>query len=279
MISTSGLNYEIVGSQSEKKLVFLHGLLGSLNNWRSIAKHFSSDFQILLIDQRGHGKSFHPSSGYRPEDYAEDLNSLLEELAWSKIHLVGHSMGGRNALVFATLFPTKINSLVIEDISVGIRAENVNRIQAMLERVPVPFASREAAKDYFLGPFVESLQGSSQALSLAQYLLSNIIERKERGDYSWRFSLDGVFESLETGRRRDFWSEWERITQPTLLIRGEHSSDLNQKEYEQMLLKSPVAQGVIIARAGHWVHFDAPDEFVAVLRSFYDSLTSSLEVV
>ena len=105
-------NYKILGNlQSEKYLVFLHGLMGSGINWSSIAKLFAEDYQILIYDQRGHGRSFQPQEGYHPNDYAEDLYKILRELDWDKINLVGHSMGGRNALSFAQLYPDSLQKL------------------------------------------------------------------------------------------------------------------------------------------------------------------------
>src|SRR5512135_2152018 len=94
-------SYQVLGNEKGAKVVFLHGLMGSGVNWRKIAQSLEADYQVLIFDQRGHGRSFQPSSGYAPEDYANDLALILEELRWEKILLVGHSMGGRNALHFA----------------------------------------------------------------------------------------------------------------------------------------------------------------------------------
>ena len=79
MFSLSNFNYQILGdSSSTNKLVFLHGLMGFASNWKRIARHFESDFEILIYDQRGHGRSFHPAKGFAPEDYAQDLFEILE---------------------------------------------------------------------------------------------------------------------------------------------------------------------------------------------------------
>ena len=106
-------HHQISGNPSGNKLVFLHGLMGSMTNWRRITPAFENDYQILTYDQRGHGRSFHPQHGYKPTDFAGDLKAILDELGWYNIHLVGHSMGGRNALEFAYLFPRRADKLVI----------------------------------------------------------------------------------------------------------------------------------------------------------------------
>src|SRR5690606_32763910 len=108
---------------------------------------------ILTYDQRGHGRSFKPESGYSPEDYANDLEKILNELGWERIHLVGHSMGGRNALSFASRFPQRVISLVIEDISPESNPGDVARYEKLLNRVPTPFQSKKDAKDFLLNDF------------------------------------------------------------------------------------------------------------------------------
>ena len=106
-------NYQLLGDPQAPKLVFLHGLMGSAANWRKITTAFTEKYHILLYDQRGHGRSFQPSSGYKPEDYASDLQQILKELGWEKIFLVGHSLGGRNALNFAFKNPKNLTCLGI----------------------------------------------------------------------------------------------------------------------------------------------------------------------
>src|SRR4051812_15656878 len=118
-MALSQFHHQIAGNPAGHKLVFLHGLMGSASNWRKITPAFENDYQILIYDQRGHGRSFKPISGYTPADFAGDLKNIIDELGWEKIHLVGHSMGGRNALEFAQLFPRRIDHLVIEDITPG----------------------------------------------------------------------------------------------------------------------------------------------------------------
>src|SRR5436305_14748609 len=89
------------------KLVFLHGVMGYSANWRRIARAFEHTHHVLVYDQRGHGRSFQPPTGYAPEDYASDLEKILDELGWGAIQLVGHSMGGRAALHFAYESPDR----------------------------------------------------------------------------------------------------------------------------------------------------------------------------
>ena len=89
----NNFNYQILGQKANPKLVFLHGLMGFGSNWRTMARHFEERYEILLYDQRGHGRSFQPAE-YRLDDYADDLDKITAELGWTSFILVGHSLGG-----------------------------------------------------------------------------------------------------------------------------------------------------------------------------------------
>ncbi|MCB0406689.1 MAG: alpha/beta hydrolase [Bdellovibrionales bacterium] len=262
-------HYQIMGPEEGPRLVFLHGLLGSGANWRKVTSSLQDKYRILLYDQRGHGRSFHPTSGYRPEDYAEDLLQILDELGWKKIALVGHSMGGRNALVFAANHPERVQCLVVEDIGPDASEAGVSRIQRLLNLVPVPFSSRLEAKRFFEEDFPKRLMGKDNAVTLANYFYTNIQEQPD-GTADWRFSLNGVLESLQEGHRKERWVEVEKLQCPTLWVRGEFSEDLDRDIFQQILTRRPDILGVEVAQSGHWVHFDQVAEFTRILKDFLD---------
>ncbi len=264
----NNFNHQIFGKKGEKKLVFLHGLMGSLANWRKITSKFADDYEIFIYDQRGHGKSFQPPAGYSPEDYATDLKLLLDELAWSSIQLIGHSMGGRNALSFATQWPEYLEHLVIEDISPALGKSNEKHTLSWVEKVPTPFNSREEARDFFANTYPGLISDHPQPLVLSQYFYSNITEDKATGKADWRFYKPGIVASLQAGHQKDRWQEWEALQVETLVIRGELSQELSAQDYVKMLKSNEKAKGIEIAGAGHWVHSDKPDEFVSALKNF-----------
>lgn len=259
--------YELHGPENSEKLVFLHGLLGSGANWRRIISDFKDRYHILTYDQRGHGGSFKPKLGYAPEDYALDLKLILDELGWQKIHLVGHSMGGRNALRFAFKFPERLHSLTVEDIGPEGNPDAMARTQRMIEMVPVPFPSRQAAKAYFEGPFLEAMKRNPARQMLANYLFTNI-SVEESGKAEWRFSLKGAIDSLQLGHRDTRWEEIATLRVPTLYMRGEHSDDLPQDDFEKILACNGRIEGHVFKGSGHWIHAEQPVEFIEVLRNF-----------
>ena len=268
--------YEISGPSSEHKLVFLHGVMGSGANWRRVVPHFQNSYQVLTFDQRGHGWSFKPATGYAPEDYSLDLRLILDELNWNKVSLIGHSMGGRNALHFAQKYPQRLEALVIEDIGPQGQLEVMEKTIRMVEMVPVPFASKFEAKQYFEGEFTRALMSTStvggrsleQARILAQYFYTNIESRAD-SSADWRFSKNAIISSLRQGHFQPRWDAVRDLTIPTLFIRGEHSEDFPKDEFAKVLaLKNPFIRGAEVPNAGHWVHFDNPAGFITAVSEF-----------
>lgn len=260
-------NYQLLGPEQGRRWVFLHGVMGYALNWRKIAHALEGTERVLLYDQRGHGKSHKPVSGYRPEDYADDLHIILDELGWEKIILVGHSMGGRNALSFAHRFPERVEKLIIEDIGPEDVNQSIAKYLDLLNMIPTPFANRREAKEYFLNDFVKQAKAWNKAPMLGQFLYSNIEEQPD-GKADWKFLKEGIIQSLHEGRHKDYWPEIKALQMPTLWIRGAQSPDLSEKIFQDVLKSNANIQGQVIANAGHWVHTDQPDEFLRVIKEF-----------
>lgn len=255
------------GPEHGRRWVFLHGLMGFHHNWRKIIAGLEATEHCLSYDQRGHGRSFHPASGYRPEDYAADLREILDHLGWEKIILVGHSMGGRNAIAFASQWPERVERLVVEDIGPEARAGNEESYRQLLGTVPAPFADRAAARAFFSDEFPRRNASRENPARLAEYFYANMHELSE-GGFSWKFSVEGVLASVRAGEERERWSEWAGLRVKTLLVRGENSPELSPSMFERMLRENPLTQGTVVPGAGHWVHADQPTEFVRILREW-----------
>lgn len=263
----SNFHYAILGTNTQERVVFIHGLMAFAANWRKIANRLEDDFQCLIYDQRGHGRSFKPENGYSPEIFAEDLDKMTTELGWDSFHLVGHSMGGRNAMVFANLYPEKVRTLTIEDMSPDSDSSMTGYYENMLGHIPTPFADKAAVKYFFDNEFKKAFPSKEPPAVLATFLQANL-EEKNDGSYDWRFSKHAVFEIVREGHLKDRWLEVSSFKMPVLLIRGENSHILKQETYEKMLAVNPNIQGVELANAGHWVHYEKFEEFVQAFRKF-----------
>lgn len=260
-------HYQITGPENGRRWVFVHGLMGYLNNWRKIASGLEATERIFVFDQRGHGRSLKPATGYTTEDYSEDLYRLTEDLGWDRFILVGHSMGGRNAMNFAYRYPEKVTHLVVEDIGPEAAKNAGTYYEDLLGIVPTPFANRQEAKEFFQTEFLARAKTRDKAAVLAQFLYANL-EEKPNGTMDWRFSKSGILESVMQGNPHDRWREVESLRMPTLWIRGENSQDLSHESFEKILRSNQMIRGVEIPGAGHWVHSDQPGLFLLALQEF-----------
>jgi esterase len=256
-------NYQIIGVDANPKLVFLHGLMGFGSNWKSTARHFEERFQSLLLDQRGHGRSFRPPTGYKIDDYVSDLEQILTSLGWGEIILVGHSMGARVAARFAERFPKVVRRLILVDMGPESSIATMTSVEEKIRSVPVPFASRDEARAYFDGPFLQRFKNET----LKAFFYANL-EQNQAGEMNWRFFLPGILESLWQSRTANQWETFRALSMKTLLVRGEMSTDLPQELFDQTLLSNPNIQGCVVSGAGHWVHVDKPQELLQIFEDF-----------
>lgn len=259
--------HHFYGPEEGRKWLFVHGLMGYGQNWRRIIQGLEATERCLAIDQRGHGRSFKPESGYSPEDYANDIKAIVDELGWEKFILVGHSMGGRNVLNFASRFPEKLSCLIIEDIGAESSPTAHEYYENLLNMVPTPFAKREDAKRYFFEEFVNKAQTRENVQVMANYFYSNM-EEKPNGTVDWRFAKRAIVDSVKLGRVGDRWAEVKSLSIPTLLVRGERSKELSPENYKRMLESNSMIKGVEIEGAGHWVHSDQPQAFIESIKLF-----------
>lgn len=262
-------NFQLTGEQNLPKILFVHGLMGSGVNWRKITSLLGSRYCCGVFDQRGHGRNAGSYQGFRPDDYAQDILQISEAVGWEKFHLVGHSMGGRNSLKFAHLYPTKLSSLTIVDISPGPSPRGYEFFASLLKAIPTPFPTKKAAKDFFFNEFPHIPLRMENPAVLGQFLYTNLLETGS-GAADWRFAKDGVLQSAEIGGKTDFWPIVDQLLIPTLWIRGEHSRDLSEDTLAEIQRRNPRVSALTIPNAGHWVHSDQPRVFVEKLSDFVD---------
>lgn len=264
----SNFNYSVLGTNESQRIVFIHGLMAFSANWRKIASRLQNEFQCLIYDQRGHGRSFKPQTGYTPEIFAEDLNKMTDELGWDSFHLVGHSMGGRNAMVFADLYSHKVRSLTIEDMGPDADSRSVLYYEKMLNAVPTPFQSKDEIKHFFSSDFEKNFKSKEPISVLSSFLQANIEQKEDSLLFDWRFSKEAIFETVKEGHTRDRWREVSHFKMPVLLIRGENSHIFKHETFLKMLEANPKIQGIEIKQAGHWIHYEKYEEFTSILREF-----------
>jgi pimeloyl-ACP methyl ester carboxylesterase len=252
------------GRPGSPGLVLLHGGSAHAHWFDAVAGAFVADFHVLSLDQRGHGESdWPPGPRYATEDFAGDLLAVLDALGWSRAVVVGHSMGGHNAMAFAAWHPDRVRGLCIADSRPAYPHERLQVMRRRGHRGPRRHESLEAAVASFrlLPP-----DTTAHPALLEHLAREGIVEREGRHLYR--------FDPACNGSRRpvDAWPLLSRITAPTLIVRGEHSPVLPRPMAEEVRARIAGARLVEIPGAYHHLVLDAPEAFTAALAEFLASL-------
>lgn len=240
-----------------KPLVILHGLFGMLDNWQGLAKQFGQFFETHIVDQRNHGKSFH-AQAHSYDLMCEDLLVYLDENKLDKVYLMGHSMGGKTAMLFAAKYPKRVEKLVVVDIAPKYYAPHHQEILAGLHAVENADVKSRKEADVILA------QHFSQ-LGIRQFLLKNLYW-KTKENLSFKFNLPVL--SNEIQNVGEALIEDVVFVEPTLFIDGENSNYILPEDHELIEGHFPDVEIVEIENAGHWVHAENPQSFFDEVSRF-----------
>jgi esterase len=258
------LYFERYGDVGETVLI-LHGLLGSSVNWRTIARRLGEHRRVYVVDQRNHGRSPHTSS-HTYLDLASDAEDFARDHGLGRCAVIGHSMGGKAAMKLALEYPDRVARLVVVDIAPTRSAMSGIEfvVEALLTVNPRSLASRAAVNSE-----LESLVPDSR---LRRFLMTNLA-RNDDGSYRWRANLDVIAKHLDV--MSDSISSSRTYSRPTVFLLGEESEHFRESDEAYARRLFPQAEFTRIPRAGHWVHVDAPNEFLARVTSFLSPVHGS----
>ena len=250
------LHYEQSGEGHP--LLILHGLFGSLENWRTLSKIFSRSFQVFALDQRNHGRSPHSNEFSYPV-MVEDLREFMEEQELPSAHLIGHSMGGKTAMLFAATYPDLVDKLVVVDIAPKAYARGHDDVfHTLLSLDLSTLRSRQEAD--------VAMAKTMPDLALRQFLLKNL-DREETGSFRWRIALHEIHANYPE-MIKELGLGQHRFVQPALFIRGAKSDYIKDSDIPSLKSIFPQAQVTTIPNTGHWVHAEAPQEFARAVLDF-----------
>jgi esterase len=238
-------------------VILLHGLLGSSDNWHPVARRLAENFHVFALDQRNHGQSPHNDE----MDYSLMAADVDEFMAARKIQtafVIGHSLGGKTAMQFALQFPHRVEKLVVADMAPRAYAPAHDKIFAALLALDLKsFQTRTQIEDA-LAPEISSL-------NLRRFLLKNL-GRDADGKFFWKINLRGLSENYP--KLGDAIFAATPFAKPALFIRGGKSNYLKPEDEPLIRELFPRSEIQNIADAGHWVHADAPDDFLRLARDF-----------
>ncbi|WP_394247491.1 alpha/beta fold hydrolase [Vibrio profundi] len=248
------LNYKIEGKGHT--IVLIHGLFGNLDNLGLLARDLKQDHQVLSIDLRNHGSSFH-SEQHDYQLMAADVANLLLKLKISEVTVIGHSMGGKVAMALTETETVTINKLIVLDMAPVAyqqrRHDNVFQgLCAVTEAKP---ASRAAALK-ILAEHIE-IDGVRQFLTKSLFKDGSIMK--------WRFNVQSLLDNYE---QIIGWKTIPLCTTPTLFVKGGDSDYLTGEHQSQVQAQFANAKAHVIANTGHWLHAEKPAEVLRAIRKF-----------
>lgn len=269
------LNYLDWGNPDAPMLVLVHGGMDHARNWDWVARALRHEWHIICPDLRGHGDSaWSPDGSYAMPFYVSDLAQLIHQSSPGPVWMVGHSLGGAIALRYAGVHPERVRRLaVIEGLGISPLDQKpdtpvaehwrnwIDERRALSARTTKRYPTLEQA--------YERMRETNGHLSAeqARHLTVHGTFRNEDGSYSWKFD-NYVRSALPMGITDDELHElWHNIECPVWLVHGadswaHHPGKDGRADYFRQ------ASVTSYERAGHWVHHDRFDSFVADLRTF-----------
>jgi pimeloyl-ACP methyl ester carboxylesterase len=240
-------------------VVILHGLFGISDNWVTFGRRLGEESSVFIPDLRNHGQSPH-SNLFDYPSMVEDIYEFTEEQGLDEFVLMGHSLGGKIAMEFASLYPEKVLKLIVVDISLrrysGDR-DHQRLINAMLQ---VDFARAASRSDV-----ERQLAETVKSTKIRQFLLKNVYWR-DKSTMGWRLNLAAINDNLPL--IFDSVGKGNPFMRPALFIRGEDSDYILGEDEPLIHQQFPASAIKTISGASHWVHADAPEAFYKVVETF-----------
>ncbi len=241
-----------------KPLLILHGYLGMGDNWKTHALNLAKEgYEVHLIDQRNHGRSFH-SDEFNYPLLVEDLRNYIEDHQLEKPSILGHSMGGKVAMLFAVTYSNLLDKLIVADMSPKSFPPHHNAILKALNSVDFSVQNTRKLVDQKLAEFIPEI-------GIRGFLCKSLYwEEKEK--LNFRFNLKSLTENYEEiiialPNNTSFKGE-------TLFLGGEKSGYITEEDRPLINSHFPNYKIVKIANAGHWLHAENPKDFFYELVSF-----------
>ena len=247
------IHYSELGSG--EPIILLHGLFGSSRNWRSFARRLQANFRVITADLRNHGASPH-AEDMDYDDMADDVSALLDKLKLNQATLIGHSMGGKVAMVLTLRSPRRIKRLLAIDIAPVSYKHSFDPIVRAMKALPVDCLSSRAQADRQLSAWI-------QDTVLRQFLLQNLVSTHE--GFKWRVHLNAISSNSNAIVGFPEFNLGTRYHGPVCFIGGADSDYITAEYHDPISRYFPNACLHLIPDAGHWLHVEQPDRFLDVV--------------
>lgn len=248
------LNYKHYAGSGEPMLI-LHGLYGNQGNWAPHARQLMQDFNVYALDARNHGQSAWADS-MSLQEMAGDIADTMQSIGIASAHIVGHSMGGKTAMILALTKPELVKTLCVVDIAPVDYDKAKDGVIGALQALDLSSVTSRADADAKLADTIGEK-------AVRDFLLTNL-QRNEEDGWRWRFNLTVLVKYF---RELTGWPQGlGKYEGPTLFIKGEHSNYILPEHQQLTLAQFPNAQMKTINGAGHWVHSEKPEAVLRMIR-------------
>jgi esterase len=265
-VTVNGLRLHYVdwGTVGQPPFLMLHGGSAYAHWWDFVAPAFTEDFHVLALDQRGHGESQHAElPAYGTRHYLADLQEFISTLGLHKPVLMGHSMGGHNALIYATQHAHDLAALILVDTDAAYPEGAVQFLRKLGEKPAKEFSSFvEAVSRFQLLPRESFLSTEKR-----HYLASFAFAEQPGGKWVAKLDRRTLFREPIDGRPL-----LAQITCPTLFVRAQHSPILSDEKINRLVSQLPNGRWVEVENTYHHVMLDNPEGLVQAVRVFLAGL-------
>ncbi|MFD1706733.1 2-succinyl-6-hydroxy-2,4-cyclohexadiene-1-carboxylate synthase [Siminovitchia sediminis] len=265
-IYVEGISYnvEAEGKADGAPVILLHGFTGDHTTWHYLRKALEKSFYVISIDLLGHGQTDAPMDPkrYEMDQAAKDIIYIMNELRIPKAHLLGYSMGGRLALGIAVMYPERLNSLMLESTSPGLKTESEKLARIRNDETLAKRILGEGIINFV--DFWENIPLFQTQKRLPDHIKNEIrTQRLQNTPIGLANSLIG----FSTGKQPSLWGELSSMSIPVLIMYGELDQKFCTiaKEMNELV---PGAELVKFQHAGHAIHVEVPEKFVTIVMEF-----------
>ncbi len=261
------LHYLDFGNSGKPPLICIHGLSGNAHNFDGLAEHFAPDYHVISIDVRGRGDSqWGPSDDYNQTNYANDLATLIDMLRFPQVTLVGTSMGGMIAMLYAGGYPERVARMVLNDVGPEVDRAGIKRTTDYMSTAPAEFASLAEVGAYYRENYPAMRQMPEQELL---EFVKWAVKPATNGGFRWKMD-PAIRNAPRTGsaaRSLDMWVPYARITAPILVVRGADSDILARATAQRMCLVLPQQTTIVeVPGVGHAPSLLEPEALSAITQ-------------
>ncbi len=265
------LHYLDWGGVGNQPMLLLHGLMGHAHMWDVFALMFRERYHVIALDQRGHGDSQWSTQGaYSVDDHFADIAGFVEALELREVVLIGHSMGGRNAFLYAACFPERVQGLIIIDSRLRDSPDSRRALKQLLAGFPIETDS--------LHEVVKAIQRLYSYVpdEIAYHIADYGYTRLESGRYVPKFDTRIIKQSRKTNHHSENMRPFvQTVFCPVLVVRGAESEFLSREEVAEIHRALPNGHFREIPRSTHMPVQENPYYLRSVVSDFLTSCSQS----